>query len=1124
MTRFLLSLWLLLTLPVSASWYGDEVKAGSDIIMVDLLYPYWPESTYFSCWNLDMFPKGGYFYAGVAANANDNTNLETYRPSTVWSFWPAPVYEGRQVRNVYVNPHVYAQQYVGEGASGKAGGRDVPWIKTKQWYTMLMRTWGADEARKECYAGWWMKDQAGNRWHHIATFRIPYAATGFKGNGGFLEDFGHGGRKQRELWRGKGFYRHNGAWEKCDTVSINVPKEGGMKYSGWTVHQTENDSILTMSYTENRQFPRNLEPGRKHTFKLNQPDKPVMDAIAAEGKARHDGSQVIVDWTLAETSSPQFGYKIEVFDNPQYSGTPIYTVEEQIPHVRTKAVALPRDIPQCFVRLTITDIFDQQKTLKLAKAAAEAPLKGLPGKKELSSGLEYKYLENKDGWSKLAELDFSKPLRTGVSHGFDTALRGAREGRFAFEYEGFLVVPQTGAYTFALQTCDGSRLDVGGKTVIDNDGLHSTSEKRASVFLEKGVTPIKLTYFKKKPEHEFTVAWVGWQYGNRPVEEIPLASLMRPKRADIPEARLEVGGKGPERVLKTAISSGRVNKVEYYNGAKLAAAADAAPFTAPLMLFDGENKLWARVFYNGSHTVDTPVVPVHSQSRITPGWEAMLRGEPGLPHSISGAGNAFRFVGEGEYLVSKKIKGDFMLTAHISSISDKALDTGDDCWAGIMVRKDTGATNYDDEIAVFRTVGRGLRCSADFSDYGTGRQSTFTLNKDHSWVRIMRRGNEFTCFTSPDMKKWEMGMQRIIPMKEEAIAGITFRTIPGKGKGIFSAAMDGISIKPVKLQPHKITAAMPAGKIIGYSLLSPDLAVARYRSGADLLERKNGTYARKPLTLPRGVKTVRSMALAGDKMFLLAPTSQGGALFSSKDMGKTWTVANADVKVDPSPISFIAGELISVNPRNPREIIAGSDRAGLFMSTDGGDTWNNVGLAGEPVTNVGFHTTAQGRIGAVTADRKANTSKIFISTNNGKKWNQKNEVQGAGFLRLVYDTRAADQLYVFSTQGVYTSFNDCRTMNRVLQGLPVTQPTLAIDRRRLDDTFMLAVPLDGKGVYSSERNARNWQKRSDKEDWGAAFNLLIDTANNRHITLYAEKGIYESTDEGKTWKQVYPGH
>lgn len=1129
MSKFILSLcslWLLLTLPVSASWYGDEVKADSDIIMVDLLYPYWPESTYFSCWNLDMFPKGGYFYAGVAANVNDNTNLETYRPSTVWSFWPAPVYEGRQVRNVYVNPHVYAQQYVGEGASGKAGGRDVPWIKTKQWYTMFIRTWGADEAKKECYAGWWMKDQAGNQWHHIATFRIPYAATGFKGNGGFLEDFGHGGRKQRELWRGKGFYRHNGTWEKCDTVSINVPKEGGMKYSGWTVHQTENDSVLTMSYTENRQFPRNLDPGRKHTFRLKQPDAPVMDAIMAEGSARHNGDQVIVDWSLKDTSSPQFAYKIEVFDNPQYSGTPVHVVEEQIPHVRTRTLSLPRDISQCFVKLTITDIFDQKKTLELARAETEAPMKGkgLPGKHDLSPGLEYKYLESRDGWSRLSELDFSKPTRTGVSRGFDTALRGAREGRFAFDYEGLLIVPQSGAYTFALQSCDGSRLDIGGKTVIDNDGLHSTSEKRASVFLEKGTLPIRLTYFKKKPEHEFTVAWVGWQYGNQPLEAIPSSNLMRPKRADIPEARLDMTGQGFERMLKTVLSSGRINKVEYYNGNKLVSSSESAPFTAPLMLFNGENKVWARVFYNGNHTVDTLVLTIPSQSRVAPGWDIMLRGEPGLPYAISGTGNAFRFVGEGEYLVNKKIKGDFMLTAHISSFSDKSLDPGDDCWVGIMVRKDAGATNYDDEIAVFHTVGRGLRCSADFSDYGTGRQSTFGLNKDHRWVRIVRRGNEFTCLTSPDMKKWEIGMQRIIPMKEEAIAGITFRTIPGKGKGVFSAVVDGVTLKPAKLQPHKIAAPMPAGKIVGYSLLSPDLAVVRYRSGADLLERKNGTYVRKPFTLPKGVKTIRSMALAGDKMFLLAPTSQGGALFSSKEMGKTWTVAIPDVKVDPSPISFIAGELISVNPRNPREIIVGSDRAGLFMSTDGGETWTNAGLVGEPVTNVGFHTTAQGRIGAVTADRKTNTSKVFISINNGKKWTQKNEVQGSGFLRLVYDTRAADQLYVFSTQGVYTSFNDCRTMNRVLQGLPVTQPTLAIDRRRLDDTFMLAVPLDGKGVYSSERNARNWQKRSDKEDWGAAFNLLIDTANNKHITLYAEKGIYESTDEGKTWKQVFPSH
>lgn len=69
---------------------------------------------------------------------------------------------------------------------------------------------------------------------------------------------------------------------------------------------------------------------------------------------------------------------------------------------------------------------------------------------------------------------------------------------------------------------------------------------------------------------------------------------------------------------------------------------------------------------------------------------------------------------------------------------------------------------------------------------------------------------------------------------------------------------------------------------------------------------------------------------------------------------------------------------------------------------------------------------------------------------------------------------------------------------------------------------MLAVPLDGKGVYSSERNARNWQKRSDKEDWGAAFNLLIDTANNKHITLYAEKASMKARMKGKPGNRFSP--
>lgn len=97
-------------------------------------------------------------------------------------------------------------------------------------------------------------------------------------------------------------------------------------------------------------------------------------------------------------------------------------------------------------------------------------------------------------------------------------------------------------------------------------------------------------------------------------------------------------------------------------------------------------------------------------------------------------------------------------------------------------------------------------------------------------------------------------------------------------------------------------------------------------------------------------------------------------------------------------------------------------------------------------------------------------------------------------------------------------------MNRVLQGLPVTQPTLAIDRRR--GTILSCSPSRWTARACIPANATPETGRSGRtrKDWGAAFNLLIDTANNKHITLYAEKGIYESTDEGKTWKQVFPSH
>lgn len=1126
MIRYLLVLLFLgCSLCAKGSWYGEKVKDGSDIVMVDVLYPYWPESTYFACWNINMYPHGGYFYAGVAMSPSpEEAESDTFRPGTVWSFWPADVYEGRQVRNTYMGPQVYAQQYVGEGASGNAGGRKIPWLKKKQWYTMCIRTWGADEAAKESFVGWWIKDKTLGEWHHIATFRVPYAATGFKGNGGFLEDFGHAGRNHRELWHGAGYMRHGGNWEKLNTVTVNVPKDNGMTYSGWDVNLRENDSYLVLSYTENRKYERNLEPGSEHSFEIKQPDTPSLDSLKATGGAEAVGSGLIVNWELDRFSSPQLGYTIEVYDNKELQGSPVVRVAEDIPQVRTKSIALPKAGP-CWVKLVLTDIFGQSKELVCPVSKGKEDIRPASSV-AFDSGLNYRYTEETGECKTLADLDFASSRQSGIARGVDIALRGSREEKFGFEYKGYLYVPQTGAYTFVLKSCDGSRLVLDGQIVMENDGIHSAVERRKSVFLQKGFVPFEMSYFRNGGGSQYTSLWLGWEYGGNPLKQIDQKYLVREKDSSVPSVKLKVA-QAPKGMLNLLLetNASRIDKVEYYNGTRHIATLDKAPYRTGIIPFEGENSLWARVYYGNNRTVDTLHLNVPGKSVTAEGWDYMNRSEPGLSfaHGYNKADGTFSFTGEGEYLVNKQIKGDFDLVARVKGISPRNMDVCPDDWVGIMVASERNSKNYDREVAIFRTVNRGMRASADFSDLGTGRMSSFNLDETHTWLKISRRGNRFICYSSADGKKWVPGLERIVPMKDEVFAGITFRTIPGKGRGVFHASAQLVSLTPVKTVNEKPVFPVPSGRVIGYSVLRPDLLAVRYKAGVSLLTKRGESWEEANLKLPKGVKWVRSMAFDGKNLYLAAVSSASSEsdLYVSDDMGKSWKNSAPGFRINPDPAYAVAGEIVAVNPKDNKEVFAGSHQGGIYVSRDGGETWSHDQLAGEAISCVVFHPIVQDKVCALTADPATGKSKVFYTWNGGKGWGLKTEVASTAFLRMVYDTRHSDMFYVLATDGLYGSFNECNSMNKCLHGIEYNTPYLAMDARKMDLNYSFVAPFKGDGIYNSSREWKNWEKRSGPGEWGEIFGFKIAEDDFEHVTMYARDGVYVSTDGGRSWKQVH---
>lgn len=95
---------------------------------------------------------------------------------------------------------------------------------------------------------------------------------------------------------------------------------------------------------------------------------------------------------------------------------------------------------------------------------------------------------------------------------------------YALRFSGTLHAPSTGAYTFTTRSDDGSRLYVGDRCVVDNDGDHGATEKDGAIELGAGPHPFCVTYYERGGAHSLEVLWAGPGIERQP---IPSAALGR---------------------------------------------------------------------------------------------------------------------------------------------------------------------------------------------------------------------------------------------------------------------------------------------------------------------------------------------------------------------------------------------------------------------------------------------------------------------------------------------------------------------------------------------------------------------------------------------------------------------
>lgn len=95
---------------------------------------------------------------------------------------------------------------------------------------------------------------------------------------------------------------------------------------------------------------------------------------------------------------------------------------------------------------------------------------------------------------------------------------------FAIDYQGRIMLPQAGTYTFRLISDDGSRLFIDGELVIDNDGIHGPGNMDGEATLAAGIHEVRVQYFQgPREEVALVLEWGPDAENLRPLDFAALA-------------------------------------------------------------------------------------------------------------------------------------------------------------------------------------------------------------------------------------------------------------------------------------------------------------------------------------------------------------------------------------------------------------------------------------------------------------------------------------------------------------------------------------------------------------------------------------------------------------------------
>ncbi len=343
--------------------------------MIDFRAPVTYKSTYWALANfgLDITKEtlkkyknlsAGGGYAGMQVRGADDDRVG------ILSFWRWEYQTASGIDYLYadtVYPVGYQSRFDNEG-SGSNSLQPYTWADN-QWYTMALHTW-EDAETGTTFAGLWILDQTTGKWTLITYYNTYLLNSGWKGDMGlFMENYGSGNREGERQFNVKNMYvldKKDALWKSLNTATISYG-DGGKANKVGTHEFGATDEYLwgmTNGTMIDNQDEYEKNATKRQTYTITQPDKPTYGTPEVKTiRLNARSGKRTVAWEMADTSTPQLGYKIEILDT---EGNVLVTKSATRPH--EVYVEIPKEELDVKAEvkcvLTVTDIFGQSTTFE----------------------------------------------------------------------------------------------------------------------------------------------------------------------------------------------------------------------------------------------------------------------------------------------------------------------------------------------------------------------------------------------------------------------------------------------------------------------------------------------------------------------------------------------------------------------------------------------------------------------------------------------------------------------------------------------------------------------------------------------------------------------------------------